>query len=72
MRRIMAWLSASTGLAVYGLSRLTDLAEDLQATRRELARAAAERERLRVARDTHDLLGLGLSAVLFELSAQTG
>jgi two-component system sensor histidine kinase DesK len=59
----LAWLSASTGLAVYGLTRLTDLAEDLQATRRELARAAAERERLRVARDTHDLLGLGLSAV---------
>jgi two-component system sensor histidine kinase DesK len=56
-------LSASTGLAVYGLSRLTRFAEDLAATRRELARAAAERERLRVAQDTHDLLGLGLSAV---------
>jgi two-component system, NarL family, sensor histidine kinase DesK len=56
-------LAASTGLAVYGLSRLTDLAEDLEATRRKLARAAVERERLRVTQDTHDLLGLGLSAV---------
>lgn len=56
-------LSASTGLAVYGLSRLTQLAEELETTRRQLARAAVERERLRVARDTHDLLGLGLSAV---------
>ena len=54
---------ASTGLAVYGLSRLTNLAEELEAARRELARAAVARERLRVARDTHDLLGLGLSAV---------
>jgi two-component system sensor histidine kinase DesK len=56
-------LVASTGLAVYGLSRLTDLAEELEATRHELARAAVDRERLRVAQDTHDLLGLGLSAI---------
>jgi two-component system, NarL family, sensor histidine kinase DesK len=56
-------VAAATGLAVYGLSRLTDLAETLAATRRELARAAVDRERLRVAQDTHDLLGLGLSAV---------
>jgi two-component system sensor histidine kinase DesK len=56
-------VSAATGLAVYGLSRLRDLAEELEATRRKLARAAAERERLRVAQDSHDLLGLGLSAI---------
>jgi two-component system sensor histidine kinase DesK len=56
-------LSASTGLAVYGLSRLRDLAEELEATRRELARTAVERERLRVAQDIHDLLGLSLSAI---------
>ena len=56
-------VAASTSLAVYGLSRLTDVAERLEATRRELARAAADRERLRVAQDIHDLLGLGLSAV---------
>ncbi|MBO3751693.1 hypothetical protein J5X84_36955 [Streptosporangiaceae bacterium NEAU-GS5] len=56
-------LEASTGLAVYGLSRLTALAEQLEAARRELARTAVNRERLRVAQDTHDLLGLGLSAI---------
>jgi two-component system, NarL family, sensor histidine kinase DesK len=59
----LAGLSASTGLAVYGLSRLRDLAEALEATRRELARTAVERERLRVAQDIHDLLGLSLSAI---------
>jgi two-component system sensor histidine kinase DesK len=56
-------VSASTGLAVYGLSRLRDLAEEMETTRREIARTAVERERLRVAQDTHDLLGLGLSAI---------
>jgi two-component system, NarL family, sensor histidine kinase DesK len=55
--------TAGYGLMVYGLSRLTDLAHRVEAARRELARAAVERERLRVARDTHDLLGLSLSAV---------
>jgi two-component system, NarL family, sensor histidine kinase DesK len=59
----LAGLSASTGLAVYGLSRLRDLAEELEATRWRLARAAAVQERLRVDQDTHDLLGLGLSAI---------
>ncbi|MEV1167899.1 histidine kinase [Nonomuraea sp. NPDC049784] len=54
---------ATVGIVVYGLSRLTDLAEQVETIRRELARTAVERERLRVARDTHDLLGLGLSAV---------
>jgi two-component system sensor histidine kinase DesK len=55
--------AATAGIVVYGLSRLTDLAEKVEAIRRELARTAVERERLRVAQDTHDLLGLGLSAV---------
>jgi two-component system, NarL family, sensor histidine kinase DesK len=55
--------AAAYGLVVYGLSRLTDLAQRVEVARRELARMAVARERLRVARDTHDLLGLGLSAV---------
>jgi two-component system, NarL family, sensor histidine kinase DesK len=53
---------AEIGLMVYGLSRLAALAVQLEALRGEMARAAAVQERLRVARDTHDLLGLGLSA----------
>ncbi len=55
--------TAAYGLVVYGLSRLTDLALRVEAAHRELADSAVVRERTRVARDTHDLLGLGLSAV---------
>ncbi|MGW0480625.1 sensor histidine kinase [Nonomuraea sp. NPDC003214] len=55
--------TAAYGLAVYGLSRLTDLARQVATARRNLAMTAALRERSRLARDIHDLLGLGLSAV---------
>lgn len=55
--------TAAYGLVVYGLSRLTDLALRVETAHRELAGNAVVRERTRVARDTHDLLGLGLSAV---------
>ncbi len=54
---------AEVGLMVYGLSRLAWRARELEGLRDHLARMAAVRERLRVARDVHDLLGLGLSAV---------
>ena len=47
----------------YGLTRLAQLAVQLENLRGELARKAVAGERLRVARDTHDLLGLGLSAI---------
>jgi two-component system sensor histidine kinase DesK len=55
--------SAALGLLVYGLTRLVWLAVQLENMRGELARKAVAGERLRVARDTHDLLGLGLSAI---------
>jgi two-component system sensor histidine kinase DesK len=55
--------SAALGLLVYGLTRLVWLAVQLENLRGELARKAVAGERLRVARDTHDLLGLGLSAI---------
>jgi two-component system, NarL family, sensor histidine kinase DesK len=51
------------GLLVYGLSRLAWMAVQLDDLRGSLARKAVLGERLRVARDTHDLLGLGLSAI---------
>ena len=54
---------AALGLLVYGLTRLAQLAVQLENLRGELARKAVAVERLRVARDTHDLLGLGLSAI---------
>lgn len=55
--------AAVLGLLVYGLTRLAYLAVLLESLRGELARKAVLDERLRVARDTHDLLGLGLSAI---------
>ena len=54
---------ALVGLLVYGLSRLAGLARQLEELRGELTRMAVVQERLRVARDVHDLLGLGLSAI---------
>jgi two-component system sensor histidine kinase DesK len=54
---------AAAGIAVFGLSRLAAVAAQLATARTELAELATVREHLRMARDTHDLLGLGLSAV---------
>ncbi len=52
-----------TGLVVFGLTRLTNLVTDLHAARDELAKKAVAEERLRFARDLHDLLGMSLSAI---------
>ena len=54
-------LTATVGLLVYGLTWLAGLAVRLEGLQAELARTAVLRERLRVARDVHDLLGLGLA-----------
>ncbi|NUP03656.1 MAG: two-component sensor histidine kinase, partial [Nonomuraea sp.] len=54
----------TTGLVVYSLLRLAQLAKELQAARESLARAAVVEERLRAARDLHDLLGHSLAAIL--------
>lgn len=55
--------TALTGLVVYGLSRLAELMREVQEAREELARFAITRERLRFARDLHDLLGSSLSTI---------
>ncbi|MFB6815010.1 sensor histidine kinase [Streptomyces sp. NPDC056347] len=52
-----------TGLVVFGLSRLSSLIHALHDTRLELSRLAVTQERLRFARDLHDLLGYSLSAI---------
>ncbi len=52
-----------TGLVIFGLARLSDLVRVLHESRDEVARAAVTRERLRFARDLHDLLGYSLSAI---------
>jgi signal transduction histidine kinase len=52
-----------TGLMAFGLISLTKLIDELNATRKQLAKVAVAEERLRFARDLHDLLGLSLSAI---------
>jgi two-component system sensor histidine kinase DesK len=62
----VAYLTVSTfdtGLVVYGLSRLSLVIRYLHAARGELAQLAIVRERVRFARDLHDLLGYSLSAI---------
>ncbi|OPG11316.1 histidine kinase [Microbispora sp. GKU 823] len=53
-----------TGLVVYALLRLAQIVKELQAARESLARSAIVEERLRAARDLHDLLGHSLAAIL--------
>ncbi|MEV4161600.1 sensor histidine kinase [Nonomuraea dietziae] len=53
-----------TGLVVYGLARLAQLVKELMEARQALARSAVVEERLRAARDLHDLLGHNLAAIL--------
>ncbi|MGW4474380.1 histidine kinase [Nonomuraea sp. NPDC004354] len=50
----------------YGLSTLPLAAFQLEEARRDLARMAVLQERLRVARDLHDLLGFRLSAIVLK------
>lgn len=59
------WLVTLTMLTavLYAAVRLTRTASELRAARAELAELALGRERLRLSRDLHDLLGQSLSAV---------
>ncbi|WP_158813135.1 sensor histidine kinase [Streptomyces rimosus] len=57
------FMTAMTGLVVFGLSRLTDLVAEVHRSRAELTRLAVTGERLRFARDLHDLLGYSLSTI---------
>jgi two-component system sensor histidine kinase DesK len=51
------------GLVVFGMTRLSQLVDQLHAMRSEMARMAVVQERLRFARDLHDLLGYSLSSI---------
>jgi signal transduction histidine kinase len=55
--------TTNSGLVVYGLTRLQSLVMELHEARTELAQMAVAQERLRFARDLHDLLGYSLSAI---------
>ena len=56
-------IMALVGTFLFGATRLVRLLDELHATRSELAELAVGRERLRVSRDLHDLLGQSLSAI---------
>ncbi|GAA4592016.1 hypothetical protein GCM10023194_52800 [Planotetraspora phitsanulokensis] len=53
-------------VVVYGLARMALLTTELRAARAELARTEVARERLRFARDLHDLLGFSLSVIVLK------
>lgn len=52
-----------TGLVLYGISSLQALVAEVHAARGPLVRMAVVQERLRIARDLHDLLSYSLSAI---------
>ncbi|GAB1645413.1 sensor histidine kinase [Krasilnikovia sp. MM14-A1259] len=60
------YVTQLTGLMVYSVSSLALLVGVMFAARGELARMAVARERLRVARDLHDLLGFNVSAIVLK------
>lgn len=53
----------TTASLVYGLTSLSEMVLKLRSAQQEIARLAVEQERLRFARDLHDLLGYSLSAI---------
>jgi len=55
--------TAVTGLVVYGFVRMATLVYEVHRLRASLAQRAVETERLRFARDLHDVLGHLLSAI---------
>ncbi|MFI6509012.1 sensor histidine kinase [Streptosporangium sp. NPDC050855] len=59
----LAGVTLQTGLVIYGVSALSGVVAEVHAARRDVARMAVVRERLRVARDLHDLFGYHLSAM---------
>ncbi len=59
----LALLVRGLGLDMIGFLRLSDALRELHYARQELARQAVTEERLRMARDLHDLLGHSLSLI---------
>ncbi|MET9002775.1 histidine kinase [Amycolatopsis sp. Hca4] len=62
-----AALTAVAAVAVFGLAWFVRLAAEREHGRRTLAAQVVAEERMRFARDTHDLLGLSLSAITLKV-----
>jgi two-component system, NarL family, sensor histidine kinase DesK len=60
---LLVLLVRGLGLDMIGFSRLSDALRELHHARKELAHQAVTEERLRMARDLHDLLGHTLSLI---------
>ncbi|WP_017541277.1 sensor histidine kinase [Nocardiopsis halophila] len=58
--------TAVFSLAVYGLSHLRTVTKRMRTAQERLADAAVARERLRFARDLHDVLGYSLSSIILK------
>ncbi|MDL4818284.1 sensor histidine kinase [Actinomadura opuntiae] len=58
--------SLSLGLMMFGFRHARTLVQQLREARSEVARLAAADERLRIARDLHDLLGHSLSLIVLK------
>lgn len=56
-------ITLGSAIAFYALYRFPDVARELHVTRRGVAAVAVARDRHRVARDVHDLLGYSLAAI---------
>lgn len=69
---LVATTAAAVGVVVAGVTRLSSLVSELVDARAGAADRATRRERARMARDVHDLLGLSLTAVTLkcELAAR--
>jgi two-component system, NarL family, sensor histidine kinase DesK len=63
---LLVLLIRASGLDLMGLARFSAAIREVHAARRKLARLAVLEERVRVARDLHDLLGRNLSVITLE------